>query len=76
MCRYHSWKYGDEWDNRSESAEAFVNTTKRALQNKWNKENIGSHIVRGNTISHCGQAGIAGSLGAIFSTVCETKFII
>ena len=66
-------KYGDEWDNRSESAEAFVNTTKRALQNKWNKENIGSHIVRGNTISHCGQAGIAGSLGAIFSTVCENE---
>ena len=66
-------KYGDEWDNRSESAEAFVKTTERALQNHWDKEHIGSHIVRRNIISHCGQAGIAGSLGAIFSTVTENE---
>ena len=35
----------------------------------WNKETIGHHIVRNNTISHCEQAGIVGSLGAVFSTV-------
>ena len=38
-------------------------------QNGWNKETIGHHIVRNNTISHCEQAGIVGSLGAAFSTV-------
>lgn len=66
-------KYGDEWDNKSESAEAFVRTTERALQNKWDKMYIGSHIIRNNTISHCGQAGIAGSLGAIFSTISNNE---
>lgn len=62
-------KYGDEWDNKSESVEGFVKTTERALDHSWNKEHIGSHLVRNNKISHCGQAGIAGSLGAIFSTI-------
>lgn len=62
-------KYGDEWDNKSESVEGFIKTTERAVENSWNKEHIGSHLVRNNHISHCGQAGIAGSLGAIFSTI-------
>ena len=35
----------------------------------WNKENIGSHIVRNNMIYNCEQAGICGSLGAIFSKI-------
>lgn len=62
-------KYGDEWDNKSESEEGFVKTIERATENKWNREHVGSHIVRNNTISYCGQAGIAGSLGAIFSKI-------
>ncbi len=62
-------KYGDEWDNKSESAEAFVRTTERALENNWNGEHVGSHTVRNNRISYCGQAGIVGSLGAIFSRI-------
>ena len=62
-------KYGDEWDNRSESALAYNETIRRALNNGWNKETVGSHVVRNNIISHCEQAGIVGSLGCIFSTV-------
>ncbi|SDS34613.1 alpha-N-arabinofuranosidase [Mucilaginibacter mallensis] len=62
-------KYGDEWDNKSESVEGFTKTTERALDHSWNKEHIGSHLVRNNQISHCGQAGIAGSLGVVFSTI-------
>jgi len=63
-------KYGDEWDNTSaNTAEGYVKTIERALNNGWNKETIGHHIVRNNTISHCEQAGIVGSLGAVFSTV-------
>jgi len=62
-------KYGDEWDNKSESADAYNQTIRRALQNGWNKETIGHHIVRNNTISHCEQAGIVGSLGAVFSRI-------
>jgi alpha-N-arabinofuranosidase len=62
-------KYGDEWDNRSESAEGYVATIRRALSNGWNKATVGSHIVRGNDISECEQSGIVGSLGAAFSVV-------
>jgi alpha-N-arabinofuranosidase len=63
-------KYGDRWDNTSaNTAEGYVKTIDRALQNGWNKETIGHHVVRNNTISHCEQAGIVGSLGPIFSVV-------
>ena len=63
-------KYGDQFDNTSmDTAEGYVKTIERALQNGWNKESCGHHIVRRNTISHCEQAGIVGSLGAAFSTV-------
>lgn len=63
-------KYGDQWDNTSaDTAEGYVKTIERALANGWNKETIGHHVVRNNTISHCEQAGIVGSLGAAFSTI-------
>lgn len=62
-------KYGDEWDNKAESAEGYVGTINRALKNGWNKENIGHHIVRNNKIYNCEQAGIVGSLGCSFSTI-------
>jgi hypothetical protein len=63
-------KHGDEFDNTSEdSAEGYVETIHRAIKMGWSKENIGSHIVRNNTIFNCGQTGICGSLGAIFSTI-------
>lgn len=63
-------KYGDAWDNTSaNTAEGYVKTIERALQSGWSRERIGHHIVRNNTISHCEQAGIVGSLGPVFSEV-------
>ncbi len=63
-------KYGDQWDNTSaNTAEGYVKTIERALANGWNKETIGHHIVRNNTIHHCEQTGICGSLGAVFSQI-------
>lgn len=63
-------KYGDQWDNTSaNSAQGYVKTIDRALADGWSKENIGHHLIRNNTISNCGQAGIVGSLGAAFSIV-------
>jgi alpha-N-arabinofuranosidase len=63
-------KYGDQWDNTSQNtAEGYVKTIERAMENGWSKENIGHHVVRNNHISHCEQAGIVGSLGAVFSTI-------
>jgi hypothetical protein len=63
-------KYGDQWDNTSaNTAEGYVKTIERALANGWNRNTIGHHIVRNNTISHCEQTGIVGSLGSAFCTV-------
>lgn len=63
-------KHGDQWDNTSaDTAEGYVETIHRALKNGWSKENIGHHVVRNNTISHCEQTGIVGSLGAVFSVI-------
>ena len=69
-CGISLGKYGDQWDNTSEnSAEGYVKTIERALESGWSSERIGHHIVRNNTISHCEQAGIVGSLGPVFSIV-------
>jgi alpha-L-arabinofuranosidase len=65
-------KHGDEFDNTSaDTAEGYVKTIERAHAHPlpWTRENIGHHVVRHNTISHCEQAGIVGSMGAAFSTV-------
>jgi hypothetical protein len=43
----------------------------RAFNEGWSKENIGSHVVRNNTIYNCEQAGIVGSLGAVFSRIYD-----
>jgi len=65
-------KHGDKWDNTSENtAEGYVKTIERATERGWSKENIGHHIVRNNHISHCEQAGLVGSMGAVFSTITD-----
>ncbi len=40
-----------------------------ARQIGWSKEKIGSHIIRNNTIYDCGQNGIVGHLGCVFSEI-------
>jgi Right handed beta helix region/Protein of unknown function (DUF1565) len=40
-----------------------------AQQIGWDKEHIGSHVIRRNTIHDCGQNGIVGHLGCVFSTI-------
>jgi glycosyl hydrolase family 120/parallel beta helix pectate lyase-like protein/uncharacterized protein DUF1565 len=40
-----------------------------ARQIGWDQEHIGSHVVRRNTIHDCGQNGIVGHLGCVFSTI-------
>lgn len=47
----------------------YIEVTFNVLRNGWNKENIGSHIVRNNTIFNCEQTGICGSMGAAFSII-------
>ncbi|MEU4690766.1 right-handed parallel beta-helix repeat-containing protein [Actinoplanes sp. NPDC023714] len=40
-----------------------------ARQIGWDREHIGSHVIRRNTIHDCGQNGIVGHLGCVFSTI-------
>ena len=69
-CGIALGKHGDEFDNTSaDTAEGYVKTIERAVQHGWSKENIGHHVVRNNTISHCEQTGIVGSLGGVFSSI-------
>lgn len=41
----------------------------RAARIGWSRETIGSHIIRRNVIHDCGQNGIVGHMGCIFSTI-------
>jgi hypothetical protein len=40
-----------------------------ARQIGWDREHVGSHVVRRNTIFDCGQNGVVGHLGCVFSTI-------
>ena len=64
-------KYGDEFDNTNDAgaADPYTECVRRALKNRWNKETVGSHLVRNNHIYNCEQTGIVGSMGCSFSTV-------
>lgn len=46
-------------------------TVFNALRIGWSKATVGSHIVRNNEIYNCGQTGICGHLGAIFSVISD-----
>ncbi|MBC7889679.1 MAG: right-handed parallel beta-helix repeat-containing protein [Ferruginibacter sp.] len=47
----------------------YIEVTFRTLRNGWNKDQVGSHIIRNNKIFNCEQTGICGSMGAAFSTI-------
>jgi hypothetical protein len=47
----------------------YIEVVFNVLRNKWDKEHVGSHVVRNNKIYNCGQTGICGSMGAVFSVI-------
>ena len=46
-----------------------IETVFKAANSDWNKETIGSHIVRNNVIHDCGQNAVVGHLGSAFSKI-------
>jgi hypothetical protein len=56
-------------DRSKDGSQHYNEVIFRALKIGWNKEHIGSHIIRNNTIYNCEQTGICGSLGPVFSQV-------
>ena len=65
---HNTWTADKENVNRDGNIH-YIEVTFNVLRNGWNKANIGSHIVRNNTIFNCEQTGICGSMGAAFSTI-------
>ncbi|MBQ9432283.1 MAG: right-handed parallel beta-helix repeat-containing protein [Kiritimatiellae bacterium] len=67
-------KYGDEFDNIGSTAQNYHNTIMRCVSNGLDR--VGHHLVRRCRITDCGQAGICGSLGAVFSAIedCEISY--
>jgi hypothetical protein len=62
---HNVWSVNPKKDGATHYNEVIL----RALDIGWSRANIGSHVVRNNTIYNCEQAGIAGSLGAIHSRI-------
>ena len=60
-------KHGDEYDNYAENSQRYTEAIDRAI--KFGIDKVGHHTVRRCRIHDCGQAGICGSLGAVFSTI-------
>ncbi|MDE3168221.1 MAG: right-handed parallel beta-helix repeat-containing protein, partial [Acidobacteriota bacterium] len=56
-------------DPSKDGATHYNEVVLRALAAGWSRANTGSHIVRNNVIFNCEQAGICGSLGAVFSRI-------
>ncbi|MBD3265177.1 hypothetical protein GF373_00775, partial [bacterium] len=56
-------------DPSKDGATHYNEVILRAWKNGWSKQTIGSHIVRNNTIRDCGQTGICGSMGGVFSRI-------
>ena len=60
--KWLKWKYKD-------GTQTERDCICQAQTEGWTKENIGSHIVRNNNIHDCGQTGIVGHLGGVFSVI-------
>lgn len=65
---HNTWTADAENVNRDGNIH-YIEVIFNVLRNNWDKEHIGSHIVRNNTIFNCEQTAICGSMGAVFSTV-------
>ncbi len=57
-----------------DGAVHYIELVFKTIKAGWNKENVGSHIVRNNEIYNCEQTAICGSMGAAFCIV-ENNYI-
>lgn len=55
--------------NRKPGYQYQMEAVFRARQIGWSKEKIGSHVIRNNVIYDCGQNGIVGHMGCVFSQI-------
>lgn len=60
--KWSKWKYKDGTQTERDAIC-------QASYEGWDKEHVGSHIIRQNHIHDCGQTGIVGHLGGVFSLI-------
>ncbi|MFR0611410.1 right-handed parallel beta-helix repeat-containing protein [Limosilactobacillus balticus] len=60
--KWSKWKYKDGTQTERDAIC-------QASYEGWDEEHVGSHIVRQNHIHDCGQTGIVGHLGGVFSLI-------
>lgn len=63
---------GDNYSSRRKDKPGYqyqLESVFLARHSGWSKERIGSHIIRNNKIYDCGQNGIVGHLGCVFSEI-------
>ena len=60
--KWLKWKYKD-------GTQTERDVICQASYEGWDKEHVGSHIIRHNHIHDCGQTGIVGHLGGVFSLI-------
>lgn len=61
----NKWLFGKVKDGTQTQRECAV----EASYDDWDREHVGSHIIRNNYIHDCGQAGIVGHMGCVFSVI-------
>ncbi|MCC5895569.1 MAG: right-handed parallel beta-helix repeat-containing protein [Alkalibacterium sp.] len=63
---------GDNYYSKRQDKPGYhyqIETVFAAEKAGWSKEKVGSHVIRNNKIYDCGQNGIVGHLGCIFSDI-------
>ncbi|WP_129337683.1 DUF1565 domain-containing protein [Cellulomonas endophytica] len=63
---------GDNWARRRGDKPGYqyqLEAVFAARRIGWDREHVGSHVVRRNTVHDCGQNAVVGHLGAVFSTI-------
>ncbi len=61
----NKWLFNRVKDGTQTQRECAV----EASYDDWDREHVGSHIIRNNYIHDCGQAGIVGHMGSVFSVI-------
>ncbi|MBO5056667.1 MAG: right-handed parallel beta-helix repeat-containing protein [Lachnospiraceae bacterium] len=64
--KWSKWKYKDGTQTQRDCVC-------QAQREGWSREKTGSHIIRGCNIHDCGQTGIVGHLGAVFSVIEDNE---
>lgn len=57
-------RFGRKSGHRYQAEAVFT-----ALRTGWSREKIGSHLIRNNCIHDCGENGIVGHMGCVFSRI-------